>query len=218
VILRRIVRSLLNATASSMLPFERQKLFKTLNKLPVAQFEQVLFTLDPPDGVVPPANAPQGERAAVFLGWLEKTGPGLDTLQAFLDKLLGKEDPALPTVCPYKGLSYFDCNDEDYQYFYGRETLTQTLLEKVSRDNFLAIVGASGSGKSSVLRAGLLQRLKDKGDSEIRILVPGEHPLQSLARAFTDDASDRLDRAAQQAKAEALYRWGRWSTPPGAKL
>lgn len=60
---------------------------------------------------------------------------------------------------------------------------------------------ASGSGKSSVLRAGLLQHLKDDGGYELRILVPGEHPLQSLARAFVDEASDRLDRASQQAKA-----------------
>ena len=131
----------------------------------------------------------------------------MNTLRGILEDL-GIKTPAPSGICPYQGLSYFDCNDEDYNYFYGRKALTQTLLNRVAESNFLVIVGASGSGKSSVLRAGLLQRLKDKGGYEIRILVPGEHPLQSLARAFVDEASDRLDRAGQQAKAEALIAGG----------
>ncbi|MGG6241948.1 pentapeptide repeat-containing protein [Nodosilinea sp. AN01ver1] len=131
----------------------------------------------------------------------------MNALRGILEDL-GITPPAPSGICPYKGLSYFDCNDKDYKYFYGREALTQVLLDRVNQDNFLAIVGASGSGKSSVLQAGLLQHLKDKGDSEICILVPGEHPLQSLARAFIDEDSDRLDRAAQQAKAEALIAGG----------
>ena len=187
-----------------MLPFERQELIKTLSDLPSAQFEQILFTLGPPGGVVPTANAPQGERVATLLGWVEKTGPGLNQLREILYEVLGKEPPDLPAVCPYKGLSYFDCNDRDYQYFYGREVLIQTLLDKVNRDNFLATVGASGSGKSSVLRAGLLHRLKEKGTYEIRILVPGEHPLQNLALAFIDETLERTEQARQLQNAEEL--------------
>jgi Caspase domain len=61
--------------------------------------------------------------------------------------------------CPYRGLTYFDCNEEDPKYFYGRTALTDQLLDQVRQNNFLAIVGASGSGKSSVLRAGLIQLL-----------------------------------------------------------
>lgn len=191
-----------------MLTFERQELAKALSGLPTPQFELIMFTLNPPGGIIPPSSAPQGERAAALLAWAEKAGPGLNTLREVLSQILGKELPELPATCPYKGLSYFDCNDEDYKYFYGRKALTQTLLERVAESNFLVIVGASGSGKSSVLRAGLLQRLKDDGGYEIRILVPGEHPLQSLARAFVDEVSDRLDRASQQAKAEALIVGG----------
>jgi energy-coupling factor transporter ATP-binding protein EcfA2 len=191
-----------------MHPFDRQNLVKTLSSLPAAQFEQLLFAVEPPDGILPAKTAPQGERTTALLGWAETTGPGLKTVHVVLYEILGKDIPVQAGVCPYKGLSYFDCNDQDYHYFYGREALTKRLLEKVAQSNFLVIVGASGSGKSSVLRAGLLQRLKDQGDTEIRILVPGEHPLQNLALAFVDENLERLDRAAQQQKAQQLIQSG----------
>ena len=63
-------------------------------------------------------------------------------------------------ICPYKGLEFFDCNDEDPKYFFGREKLIGQLLDQVRTSNFMALVGASGNGKSSVLRAGLLHQLK----------------------------------------------------------
>lgn len=53
--------------------------------------------------------------------------------------------PCEADVCPYKGLRYFDCNEEDPKYFYGRTALTDQLLDRVRQNNFLAIVGASGS-------------------------------------------------------------------------
>jgi WD40 repeat protein len=96
-------------------------------------------------------------------------------------------------ICPYKGLSYFDFNEEDPKYFYGRTQLTDQLLEKVREGNFLAVLGASGSGKSSVVRAGLLHQLKlgqRLGGSDqwvIKIFRPGEEPLKSLAMAFAKD-------------------------------
>ena len=108
-----------------------------------------------------------------------------------------------PAICPYKGLAYFDCNQEDPKYFYGRTALTDKLLDQVRQGNFLAILGASGSGKSSVLRAGLLHQLKlgrrlsGSEAWEVRILTPGEHPLQSLALAFVSTETSGIERAAQ---------------------
>ena len=186
----------------------RQALAQTLGDIPPGQFEQVAFALQMPNSVLPGPQTPQAERATALLKWAEGNGPGLQDVQAMVDAVLGREGPAAEGICPYKGLAYFDCNDADYQYFYGRAALTQTLLQKVEQGNFLAIVGASGSGKSSVLRAGLLQQLKQRGDCEIRILVPGEHPLQNLARAFVDERASRLDRADQQAKAEDRIQEG----------
>ena len=95
--------------------------------------------------------------------------------------------------CPYKGLCYFDCNDHDAGYFFGRESLTDQLIERVRSGNMLTVLGPSGSGKSSAVRAGLLYRLK-QGDritgSEnwpIYIFTPGEKPLYNLAWAVIND-------------------------------
>ncbi len=117
-------------------------------------------------------------------------------------------------ICPYKGLEYFDCNGEDPKYFYGRAELTDKLIDKVRQSNFLAILGASGSGKSSVLRAGLLHQLKQglrlSGSEqwEIQIILPGEHPLKNLAEVFVDSNLPRAERAEQLGKAEGLLKEG----------
>lgn len=117
-------------------------------------------------------------------------------------------------ICPYKGLAYFDCKQEDAKYFYGRTDLTQQLLEKVRCGNFLAVLGASGSGKSSVVRAGLLyqlqlgQRLSGSDQWQIYIMQPGEHPLQSLALAFVDPNLSLVERGKQLGDAEELIKQG----------
>ena len=63
---------------------------------------------------------------------------------------------------PYMGLRYFDTSDAEL--FYGREALTRELLARVQKESFLAIVGASGSGKSSVARAGLIPAWKQENE------------------------------------------------------
>ncbi len=59
--------------------------------------------------------------------------------------ILTSEQSVISNICPYKGLAYFDFNEEDPKYFYGRTALTNQLLEKVRQSNFLAVLGASGS-------------------------------------------------------------------------
>jgi CRISPR/Cas system-associated protein Csm6 len=102
-------------------------------------------------------------------------------------------------ICPYKGLAAFEFNDEDPKYFYGRTALTDELLEKFRLGNFLAVMGASGCGKSSVVKAGLLYQLKLgqrlSGSNEWKILPvirPGDNPLYSLAEAFTGKDSKKM--------------------------
>ncbi|MGK7927642.1 MAG: caspase family protein, partial [Spirulina sp.] len=128
-----------------------------------------------------------------------------------------EEPPPIPSgqaLCPYKGLAYFDRTEEDARYFYGRTALTDELLEKVRVGNFLAVLGASGSGKSSVVRAGLLyqlqrgQRLSGSENWQIKIFQPGEHPLNSLALTFVDPELSNIERATQLAEAEDLIEKG----------
>ena len=95
-----------------------------------------------------------------------------------------RDDPRAQ-ICPYRGLQPF--REEDAQFFFGREAFSETLLQKVKTERFLAVVGASGSGKSSVVRAGLVPRLRAGADGhswDILTIVPGKEPLQALARAF----------------------------------
>ncbi|MFN6560496.1 MAG: pentapeptide repeat-containing protein [Nostoc sp. ChiSLP01] len=120
----------------------------------------------------------------------------------------------ISAICPYKGLSYFDCTEADAKLFYGRTALTDELLEKVRSGNFLAVLGASGSGKSSVVRAGLLyqlklgRRLSGSDTWQLKIFRPGINPLQNLALAFVESELSDIERASQLAKAEELIAKG----------
>ncbi len=108
-----------------------------------------------------------------------------------------REDAPSLGLCPYKGLNYFDEADADL--FVGREGLTAKLVERVlsltssgspNQTRFLAVVGASGSGKSSLVRAGLIPGLrwnKKSIDWPIHIFTPTAHPLESLAASLTPE-------------------------------
>ena len=66
--------------------------------------------------------------------------------------------PELDLATPYPGLRAFETH-EGY-LFYGREQQTQELLDRLAHHRFLAVVGSSGSGKSSLVRAGLVPALQ----------------------------------------------------------
>ena len=88
---------------------------------------------------------------------------------------------------PYMGLRYFDTPDTDL--FYGREALTRELFARVQKQSFLAIVGASGSGKSSVARAELIPAWKKENErGAIHVITPTAHPLESLAASLTRES------------------------------
>ncbi len=96
------------------------------------------------------------------------------------------EEAAGPVVCPYKGLAPFD--SADAEYFFGRERLVAELVARLVGAPLLAVVGPSGSGKSSVVGAGLLPALAGGvlpgSDNWTQALIrPGEQPLRELRRA-----------------------------------
>ncbi|WP_253917133.1 WD40 repeat domain-containing protein [Streptomyces sp. MNP-20] len=86
--------------------------------------------------------------------------------------------PAGAPVAPYRGLARFEPGDR--AHFFGRGRLTDELVELAGVQRVTVVLGASGSGKSSLLRAGLIPRLRQLDDaarpSAIRILTPGAHP------------------------------------------
>jgi WD40 repeat protein/DNA-binding SARP family transcriptional activator len=118
------------------------------------------------------------------------------------------EEPPSPGEPPYKGMRFFD--EADAGLFFGREQLTARLVRQVSKclsgageqPRFLAIIGASGSGKSSILRAGLVPALMSGNLYEsaaagllhlfggmVHVFTPTAHPLEALALHLTDTAA-----------------------------
>jgi WD40 repeat protein/DNA-binding SARP family transcriptional activator len=90
---------------------------------------------------------------------------------------------------PYLGLRTFD--EEDAAWFFGRAPDVSRLLDRMAGSRFLAVLGASGSGKSSLVRAGLVAALRrgalpGSDTWAIRVLRPGAVPTKALVRAVLD--------------------------------
>jgi WD40 repeat protein/DNA-binding SARP family transcriptional activator len=96
-------------------------------------------------------------------------------------------EPGGVQLCPFKGLAPFDVADADY--FFGRERLVADLYSRVIDSTLVGIIGPSGGGKSSILRAGLLAALAagalpGSEDWRVVLLRPGEHPNEELRRCL----------------------------------
>jgi WD40 repeat protein/DNA-binding SARP family transcriptional activator len=115
-----------------------------------------------------------------------------DDLAASVVELQAASERAEPqpayavAACPFKGLASFGVDDADV--FFGRERLVAEMVARLAGTPLLGIVGPSGSGKSSVLRAGLLPALQHdvlpgSGQWAIALVRPGAHPLAALEQA-----------------------------------
>ena len=91
----------------------------------------------------------------------------------------GEPPPEYDSQQPFRGLSAF--RFEDCKFFFGREALVDKLEQKLSVDNFLPVLGPSGSGKSSLVFAGLVPRLKkEMPNLQVEDLTPGSAPMEQL--------------------------------------
>jgi len=106
-----------------------------------------------------------------------------------------QEDAPAAGIAPYKGLLYFD--EQDAELFFGRETLTARLVEHVmnlsmeASTRFLAVVGASGSGKSSLVRAGLAVALKRAG-WDTYVFTPTVNPMRMVPANMNLESAERV--------------------------
>ena len=164
------------------------------------------------------ARAEAADRLAATAGWAAGDRSGLRAAQAAIaggavdlqaagerTRLYAVAEPPEPPeleVCPFRGLAPFDAAHAEY--FFGRERLVAELVARLVGSTLLAVVGPSGSGKSSAVRAGLLPVLADgvvPGSERWRraVLRPGERPLAALSR--------NLARAVPETGREAAAPW-----------
>jgi energy-coupling factor transporter ATP-binding protein EcfA2 len=124
-------------------------------------------------------------------------------------------------ICPYRGLGFF--REEDAGFYFGREPDLERLTQAVDRHPLVAVVGASGSGKSSLVRAGLIPGLRRQTTGrvwQVADMRPGSDPFLALARELLplrepkrfldwskgdiDDECERLTRRLESDGAEHL--------------
>jgi energy-coupling factor transporter ATP-binding protein EcfA2 len=128
-----------------------------------------------------------------------KVSDAPDVLQHLLAAIHGREGPpeaAREAICPYRGLDAF--REEDSAFFFGRGSADDPkspigeLVSKVREHPFVMVVGRSGSGKSSLVYAGLLPALRRERDRFWTVLSfrPADKPLQAIAELFNPKAAD----------------------------
>lgn len=128
----------------------------------------------------------------------DEPGERFETVDDFLIELNPDDSPSpetryTETRNPYKGLAAF--HESDAPDFFGRATLIRQLVERLQQESFLAVVGPSGSGKSSVVRAGLIPAVR-RGEIDgsekwiVTDMLPGSHPFLELRRALERVAVD----------------------------
>jgi len=115
-------------------------------------------------------------------------------------------------LSPYRGLFHF--GPEDAEFFFGREVFVTELVQATQTHNFIPVLGASGSGKSSVVFAGLVPRLQQLGHWKFTYFRPGAvrtkerhaivDPFYALATALVPVYEPNLNTTAQLAQARAI--------------
>ena len=108
-------------------------------------------------------------------------------------------DAAGELINPYQGLAAF--REEDQEFFFGREQLTEQLVSTIEETPFLALLGSSGRGKSSLINAGIIPRLRESKDYLIFKTRPGNDPFAEMARCIAEylyPIREQLDQRIQQ--------------------
>ncbi|MET7402226.1 hypothetical protein ABZS66_52975 [Dactylosporangium sp. NPDC005572] len=146
--------------------------------------------------------------------WRARWTAAREALDAPLDAPLAGVDEER---CPYQGLAPFE--PERAEWFFGRDDLVERLLRLAGRQPVVGVVGASGSGKSSLLRAGLL----GAGRWRALLLTPTERPLDALAEQVAklsgrDLPAVRDELAADPAALDVAVRAALAAGPPEDRL
>ena len=124
--------------------------------------------------------------------------PGAGEVERQLERYLSRRRGDQHQRCPFRGLLPFD--ESHVGIFFGREQEIASLTERMREEATLAVVGPSGSGKSSLIRAGVIPRLGEQGAWTVLQLQPGADPFAALATCLLRQDS----RAPQEMKLSGL--------------
>jgi tetratricopeptide (TPR) repeat protein len=148
-------------------------------------------------------------RLAMLVG-LDASDPANwpDVVRRLLDDLHRPASAApVPPPCPYPGMTPF--RESDSGHFYGRETEVTEMVERLRLSPILAIIGPSGSGKSSLVFAGLIPTLRSSrrfrpGEWDVRSMRPGATPLATLQATVGDVLNPEVLQRVAMATARVL--------------
>ena len=122
-------------------------------------------------------------------------GPELRAVEAKVlaqdPSLMGAAPTRMPT-CPWKGLSTYEPGDADF--FVGRDAVASEVIARLVDYSVVIVTGPSGSGKSSLVRAGVIPALREgaiigSGDWRVTLLSPGTRPLDAVRTALSEASS-----------------------------
>jgi WD40 repeat protein/serine/threonine protein kinase/DNA-binding SARP family transcriptional activator len=207
-----------------------------LYSLGLLTFELLTGRRPPMDGALPSLNSLRPELPAALDGVIASAtsaDPGerhesVDAFLAAFGEALGATAPApeetyTPAENPYKGLRAF--GEADAEDFYGRDLLVDELVAAVGEHRLVAVVGPSGIGKSSVVKAGLIPVLRGGASPGsqtwvISDMFPGSYPFEELAAALLRVAVDRPAELAEELARDELgiRRMTKRTLPPDTEL
>lgn len=164
---------------------------------------------------IPPGEPDRRSFAALVEHWSWRLAQRdqTSTLASRLDNFDPEAGVVLSGPCPYPGLEPYHADRQDS--FFGRDALIDDSVAHLGRpgNRVLMLVGASGSGKSSLLLAGVLPRLSAAAAAPPALLappmLPGEHPMAALAAALSAATSqpERRDEILASLDAEPQRAW-----------
>lgn len=167
----------------------------------VQALRDTLFAADPQTGLsiagwIAQLQARSAEAGITPYVWLSGTQGVIEVLPGKMGTRGSTVEEFDLGVCPYLGLRAF--SEDDAPFFFGREPLIQQLIQMLMQGSFLAVVGASGSGKSSVVQAGLMAQVRQgkqiPGSDAwwIESFRPGPVPLNALAQRLAGNDQTQL--------------------------
>jgi class 3 adenylate cyclase len=183
-------------------------------------FELLAGRRPPMDGALPSLaeirpELPDGLDGVIAYATAADPAEPYESVDAFLaafQRALGAATPTpeiayTPADNPYKGLRAF--GEADAEDFYGRDSLVAELVAAVGEHRLVAVVGPSGIGKSSVVKAGLIPALRGgalpgSGSWVISDLFPGSYPFEELAAALLRVAVERPDDLVEELARDEL--------------